>query len=84
MNEQEYKKTMTVTELIALRQFSNEELAAFNIAIQLYGRVQPENLSFEKAVKFKLIKDDGYLWDAETLKTACAMEVNARQDRGEW
>jgi len=83
MTEHEYRKTMISVELLTLRQFSNEELAAFNLAIQLYGRVQPENLSFEKAVRFKLIQDDGSLWDAETLKAACAIEVNDRHDRGE-
>jgi hypothetical protein len=84
MTEQEYAKTMISVELVTLSGFSNEELAAFNLAVQLYGRVQRENLAFEKAVKFKLIKDDGSLWDAETLKTACAIEVNGRHDRGEW
>jgi hypothetical protein len=84
MTEQEYKTTMTVVELVALKEFDNSELAAFNIAVQLYGKVAPENLAFKKALDFRLIKEDGYLWDIETIRTACAIEVNERSARGEW
>jgi hypothetical protein len=84
MNEQQYERTMIAMALITLKQFENHELAAFNLAVQLYGRVQPENLAFKQAVDFKLIKEDGSLWDAETLKTACEIEVNERHARGDF
>lgn len=82
ITEQEHAKIMTVVELIALKTFDNDELAAFNIAIQLNGRVAKENKSFKKAVDFKLIKEDGNVWDIETLRTAAAIEVNRRIKEG--
>lgn len=67
---------------ISLQALNNEELAATNNAVQMWGRVQPQNLAFEKLKKLSLIRENGELWDAEPMKTACAFEVNRRVEAG--
>jgi hypothetical protein len=84
MTQNEYEKVMMITEILALRQFTNQELAAMNLAIQRYGRVSFENLSYNKAVSYKLIREDGTAWDKDTLTEALTRVICDIVAKGEW
>lgn len=68
--------------LLSLSEFPNDKLASFNIAIQLYGKVDPRNIAFDLAESLNLIDDMGYASALPELQNACAIEVNRRVEAG--
>ena len=75
---------MTAVEVILLEGFPDKELAALNLAIQLYGCVPKSNIAHKRAVELKLVQITGYAWDVESLRDAAAFEVNRRVVNGTW
>lgn len=69
---------------LMMENFSNMELAAFNNAIQGFGKLSPNNLAFHKAVELKILKDNGHAWDLDTTQRASNAEVNRRIKAGEF
>lgn len=63
---------------VALRHFTDDELCAFNNAIQTFGRIPRENLSHDHALEAGLIDAEGKPCDLESLKDASALVVNHR------
>lgn len=68
----------------AMKNFSNMELAAFNNAIQGFGKIAPTNLAFRKAIEVGILKDNGDVWDLMATKRASIAEVNRRIESGEF
>lgn len=80
--EQEAELILASVSMVTLHNFDNTELSALNLAVQLQGKVPKENLAFGKALDYKLIREDGSIYDLNALKRACACEVNARVKAG--
>ncbi len=70
--------------LLALKDFTNEELSVFHLAISTWGSLSPDDLAFDRAVEAQLVKPSGGVWDREALEAALAAEVQRRVDAGEW
>jgi hypothetical protein len=45
--------------VMVLEKFSNDEILAFNLAIQGFGRIAKKNLSYDSALKALLIQESG-------------------------
>lgn len=80
--EQEVELILASVSMVTLHNFDNTELSALNLAIHLQGKVPKENLAFDKALDYKLIREDGSIYDLNALKRACECEVNARVEAG--
>ena len=65
---------MSAVYKVLLSELSDGELAAFNIAIQLYERVPERNVSYARACELGLIETDGRPRDLEAMRTAAAEE----------
>ncbi len=66
-----------------LEGFPNHELAAFNNAIQTFGVIQPMNMSYQRALEYKLINERGNAtFDLEVVRNGAAYEVNRRVANG--
>ncbi len=76
--------TQTALAVMALQRFSNEDLAAFNLAINFPGYIPQYNRSYEAAVDASLVDKEGQPWDAEILRRAASFEVNQRIQKGVW
>ena len=79
---QDVELILASVSMVTLHNFDNAELSALNLAIQLQGKVPKENLAFNKALDYKLIDDNGTVYDLNALKRACTCEVNARVKTG--
>ena len=79
---EELNKVLAAVMWLSLEHFNNQELAAFNIAVQLYGKVPPENISYQTALDMVLIKEDGTPHSLPELKVAASAEVNRRVKEG--
>lgn len=67
---------------ISLSTFSNEDLAALNLAVHGYGRVDVMNRSYKSALALNMIRVDGTPIELEELQEACVYEVNQRMQAG--
>lgn len=70
--------------LMTLKEFENLELAAMNNAMQTLGKMDANNIAYQKALDCNLIKASGESFDLESLQKALAYEVNRRVDAGEF
>lgn len=83
-NEEEERyieNALAIMDYKALENFTDEELCAFNCAIQTFHRINPKNMSYEKAVQYKLINAEGCAWDLEAVQHAAATAVLKRIKR---
>lgn len=71
-------RTLALCAQAVLEPWPLHELAAFNLAVLLYGRIDPENLSFEKARASGLCEDDGSLRHQGALEMAVGAEMKRR------
>jgi hypothetical protein len=76
------KLLLKVVFLTVLEKFDNPTLAAFNNAIQGFGRVEVGNIAYEQALKGGLIKKDGNTLGLEDLCCASTFEINRRVTAG--
>lgn len=67
---------------MAFDDFPNDELAAFNNAIQTIGKCPPYNLAYTRALEALLVNKDGIPFDVEIVQDASAAEVNQRVSAG--
>ena len=68
---------------MALRNFSNDDLAAFNNAIHTFGRVSHYNRSYPSALEANLITVYGTpTFDLAPTRDAAVFEVNRRVNEG--
>lgn len=65
--------------LVALRDFSDLELASLNNAMSLYNRVPAENQAHKRALDRSLIKPSGDATDVESLLAALSVEILSRE-----
>ncbi len=82
MSDKDTAARLAAVEVLVLSELSNQELATFNNAIQWLDHLPKNNSAFGRAVEMKLVKENGYPWDLETLRTASAFEVNRRVEAG--
>lgn len=75
-------EAMAAVMSLPLADFPNDELAAMNNAIQMFGSLPPENVAHARAAEARLIKPSGQPWDLEPLQAALAFEVNRRVEEG--
>lgn len=70
--------------MMALKDFDNLELASLNNAITGFGKVDPKNHSYQKALDNGFINSDGTLSSdfREYLPKALTIEINSRVDNG--
>jgi hypothetical protein len=68
--------------MLALESFSDQELAAFNLALNWPGHVPEGNCSYRPALKANLIREDGHAVALEEIKRAIAVVFNQRKDAG--
>lgn len=73
---------MAAVYAMTLRNLDNDKLAAFNNAIQTWGRLRSGNMAFTEAVELQLIKPNGHPHDLEALQKASAYEVTRRDKAG--
>lgn len=83
MTEQEIEIKVISVMMISVKQFDNDELCAMNLALHLYGKIDSMNMSYDKALKYHLIHQDGTPYESTYLKKACAVIINERKDNGE-
>lgn len=76
------ERRLCAVTIMALRRFTNAELASFHCAAALYGRVPPENYAYQKAVDSALINKDGSVLASDITIKAASVEVNRRLDAG--
>lgn len=80
--ERDLERKLIIVTAITLRNFSNNEIAALNLAVTGWGRVAPENMAYKKSIKCALIRADGFVHDVWTMTRACAYEITRRMDAG--
>ena len=76
-------RTVAAVIVLALKTFSNEELAALHCAVTGFGRVAIVNLGYKKAVEHTLINADGSMrFLKDEMEMALTHEVTRRMDAG--
>jgi hypothetical protein len=80
----EMESRLMVATLVVLHEFSNIQLAAFNLAITLYGRVAEGTISFDIAKNYGLINANGSVPALEETKRAVAIVITQRVEDGKW
>lgn len=79
----EMKKKQGAVIMMALKRFSNEELAVFNIGIQGFGKIPPTSLAYRAALEGQLIKENGNpTFDLDIVQAASTAEVGRRMKEG--
>lgn len=78
------EKAVITVLVLSLEKFENGELAALNLAVNNFGKVSQQNLSFDKAKDHAFINDDGSIRNdlKPYLTYALAVEVNRRVSEG--
>ena len=80
--DNELSRVLFAGELVTVKAFPNDELAAMNNAIQLYGHLPPQNIAYQRAIESMLVQKSGAPWDVEILRKALAYEINRRMKDG--
>ena len=75
---------LTAVAAMVLDKFDNMTLAAFNIAVQTNGIIDKNNLSYDAALKAKLINEDGLPYDLKIIRDASAHIIDKRVDNNLW
>lgn len=76
--DQEYSLVAVI--LVSLEQFSNDELAVFNLVMHTQGKLIPQHLCWGKAIEMKLVDENGISPEPELLKRALVHEVMKRKE----
>ena len=79
----EDNKRLIALHVLKLKNFSNEELAAFHLALQNSGHISQENCGYQRALEEQLIKENGApSFDLDLCQYAAAWEVDRRRSAG--
>jgi len=79
---EDLEKDLLAVLVRGLDHFTSEELAAFNVAACLYGRVADGTLAYAKALECALIKPDGSIQAFTEMKRALAHVIKGRMEAG--
>ena len=82
LTDAEYERRLIAVTMIAVGNLSNQEIAAFNLAITGFGKVAEGNCSYAPALKAGLIKECGSVLALEKTKQATAVIINQRMRDG--
>ncbi len=78
----ELNRRLVTAMSMSLEGFPNDELAAMNNAVTVFGMLSKGNIAFDRAVKLSLCDDAGRVSGLEELIAAASMEINRRLDAG--
>lgn len=85
MNQEQLKQIMEISVKMSVGNFNNKELAAANVALITWERVDKMNLGYEKLFNHLLINKDGTpKVDLDILLGYINNEINSRIKNGTW
>ena len=73
---------LTAVYALGLVRLADIELAVMNNALTGFGRMDPVNIGFQRAVELQLVQPNGLPHERDSLLRALAYEIQRRIDEG--